>query len=252
MDLKFEVQTMLRNSPLLLETAWRWRKPLGIMQRHPMRRVAEPDDAVVIDGYPRSANTFACDAFTVAQGHSLEHAVARGYPVKMGNHFHSPAQFALARKYGVPAMLVLREPVAAALSWVVFTEGKLTASDALRHYVHFHEPLVRIADAFAVAPFEEVTRDFGKSIARLNAKFGTQFRLFDHSDETQQAIFAEMETRLRNREKARGEELKLRRNFPHEQKKEMSRRFAADFEAPQVADLRRKAGALYAALMTSV
>ncbi len=206
MNPKFEIQTMLRNSPLLLETAWRWRKPLGIMQRHPVRRVAEPDDAVVIDGYPRSANTFACDAFTVAQGHSLTDAVAKGYAVKMGNHFHSPAQFALAKKYGVPAMLVLREPVAAALSWVVFTEGKLSAADTLRHYVRFHEPLVAIADAFAVAPFEEVTSDFGKSIARLNAKFGTRFKLFDHTDAGQKAIFEEMETRLRNREKASGAE----------------------------------------------
>lgn len=241
MNLKFEIQTLVRNSPWILETAWKHRFRLGILQKHARRRVTEPDDELVIDGYPRSANTFACDAFIVAQNRE----------VKMGNHFHSPAQFALATKYGVPAMLVLREPVAAALSWTVFTEGKLTAADTLRNYVRFHRPLMALTDHFIVAPFEEVTSDFGLSIDRLNARFGTRFARFDHTPDAQADIFRWMEDRLQQREKARGEDLKLRRNYPSEVKDARRAEFRASFDAPAVAGLRHEASALYEGLMAA-
>ena len=241
MSIRLEIQTRLRNNPWIMATAWKHRFRLGILQDKSRRRLAEPDDEVVIDGYPRSANTFACDAFSIAQGRE----------VKMGNHFHSPAQFALAAKYRVPAMLVLREPVAAALSWVVFSEGTISAADTLRNYIQFHRPLVRIAGQFVIAPFEEVTTDFGQSIDRLNAHFGTAFARFEHTDESAAEIFQWMEHRLKQREIARGQDLKLRRNYPSEIKDRKRKEYAASFESPRVAGLRAEPDALYRELMAS-
>jgi len=242
MRLIFELQTTIRNNPFLFETAWKHRFKLGIMQKHPGRRAVEPDDEVLIDGYPRSANTFACDAFVSAQGR----------PIKMGNHFHSPAQFILARRYGIPAMMVLREPVAAARSWVVFREGEMSAAAALRNYVRFHKPLMELTDSFVIAPFEEVTSDFGKSIERLNRRFGTSFLPFDHTPEAAQAIFDAMEEGWQSKEKRLGQDLSLRRNHPSELKKERSREYASWFEHPSVSKLKQCATALYEELMKTL
>lgn len=248
MKIKQKLQAFARNNAWILKTAWRFRDRMGMLKHNVARRVTEPDDLVVIEGYPRSANTFACDAFVVAQGYSPVSAATIGYPVKMGNHFHTPAQFMLARSYAIPAMLVIREPVAAALSWVVFTDGEMNAEDTLRDYISFHEPLLKIRDSFVVAPFEEVTGDFGKSIDRLNARFGTNFCRFEHTEQSQAQIFAAMEERLRIREARRGESLSHRRNSPHASKSAKRREFALQFESPKLVHLKARATALYQTL----
>lgn len=241
MSLVNDLKAAARTSPWALETAWKCRNWIGTM-RGPHRKVVERGDDALIDGYPRSANTFAWEAFLTSQDR----------PMKVGNHFHTPAQFMLARKYGIPAMLVLREPLAAASSLVVFDEALYNPAGTLRYYLDFHRPLLRIADSFVVAPFEEVTSDFGKSIDRLNARFGTRFRSFDHTKEAAQAIFDAMETRLKKRESERGTDLKLRRNYPHELKDQRRKEVAAAFDAPALAGLRAEAKQVYDQLMATL
>ncbi len=63
------------------------------------RRFVRRDSDVVIDGFERSANTFAYFAFMAAN--PTAHRV--------GHHTHSPAQFYWAARWGVPALLLLRE-----------------------------------------------------------------------------------------------------------------------------------------------
>ena len=249
MNTKLLLQTKARNTPWILEGFWRLRNRDKMQSSARTRRVVERGDPVCIEGYPRSANTFACDAFVLAQGKSLANVPTEGYPIPMGNHFHSPAQFHLAKKYGVPALLVLREPMDAALSWVVFSDGDMGPEATLRSYVEFHKSLPDIADAFVIAPFEEVTTDFGKSITRLNQRFGTDFTPFEHSDDTQQEIFEVMEERLRIREEARGVKLGHRRNSPHKEKDERRRAFEASFADPALAGLKQQARECYDKLM---
>ena len=140
MNTKLLLQTKARNTPWILEGFWRLRNRDKMQSSARTRRVVERGDPVCIEGYPRSANTFACDAFVLAQGKSLANVPTEGYPIPMGNHFHSPAQFHLAKKYGVPALLVLREPMDAALSWVVFSDGDMGPEATLRSYVNFTKP----------------------------------------------------------------------------------------------------------------
>jgi len=126
----------------------------------------------VIDGYTRSASTFAVYAFQVAQPR----------PVRLAHHLHAPAQLMQAAKRGLPTIMVIREPRGAVLSQVVREPG-VDLLDALWAYSRFHESLERCRDAFVVAPFEEVTSDFGAVVTRLNAKFGTAYGVFDGSSE---------------------------------------------------------------------
>jgi hypothetical protein len=280
MSLRHELEIVTKSHPLLLKAAWNLRKPLSAIRlMGPLlspstptttsfatrRRVVERGDDVLIDGYPRSANTFACDAFLLAQGCSLIDVSVKACPIKMGNHMHAPAQFMLAKKYGVPAMLVLREPTAAALSWLVYTherdaasawmhgyQGTGAAQLVLRDYVRFHRPLLTIKDSFVVAPFEEVTTDFGKSVTRLNARFGTRFPAFEHTPEAQEQIFEAMKLRVERRAKQYGLDLSRMYHFPQSQKEELRRRFAAEVEADDLAALRETATALYRELMATL
>jgi hypothetical protein len=220
---------------------------------------------VLIDGYPRSANTFAGDAFLVAQGYSLEAIAEHRCPLKMGNHMHAPAQFVLAKRYGVPAMLVLREPVGAALSWLVYTHEKDAASAwlhgygganaakmVLQDYIEFHKALLPIKDAFVIAPFEEVTTDFGRSIKRLNDKFGTSFRSFDHTKEQEAIIFQIMKSRVDARGKGLGLDLARTYHFPDDQKAEIRRRLAAEFQAAAMTTLIKSATSIYKELLATL
>ena len=252
MNLGFDLQELARNSPIVFGGVWKLRNSLGLTPRQ-SRRVVERGDVAVIDGYPRSANTFACDAFVMAQGGQLDFTRAEGYPIRIGQHFHSPAQFALARKFDVPAMLLIREPVAAALSWVIYNDGRLTAEQALRSYVRFHKPLIAIADSFVAVPFEEATANFGKSIERLNARFDTQFKAFDHTPEAQKHIFAAMARRQAEpRAVNKPVNKTLRSNYPDDEKRRKQVEFAAQFEDSRVDGLKREASALYHALTASL
>ena len=133
----------------------------------PSPRVIDQDTAVVIDGYTRSASTYAVYAFQVAQP----------TPVRMAHHLHAPAQLKEAARRGLPTLMVIREPRGAVLSQLV-REPEVDLLDALYAYRRFHLSLMGCREAFVVADFRDVTADFGAVVRRLNARFGTSFGVF--------------------------------------------------------------------------
>jgi hypothetical protein len=235
MNVRFEIQTRLRNSPFVLEHLWRLRDQDEVQKNLQRRRAVQRGDDLVIEGYPRSANTFALDAFLIAQERDM----------MVGNHIHSPAQFALARKYGIPAMLVLREPKAAALSHLVFSDGWLDASDVLRSYVYFHRPLLAIREAFVVATFEEVTSDFGLCIQRLNRRFGTAFAVAEHTPEFEARVMQAVKARQTLRQQQEGRDISHGYSAPHEARKSRQEEFAGQFDKPGAQRLLAEASRLY-------
>jgi hypothetical protein len=136
----------------------------------PSPRVIGPDTEVVIDGYTRSASTFAVYAFQLSQPS----------PVRVAHHLHAPAQLIEAARRGLPTLMVIREPHGALLSQLV-READVDLLDALYSYRRFHESLIPYRDAFVVADFAEVTNDFGAVIGRMNEKYGTSFGHFGGS-----------------------------------------------------------------------
>ena len=61
---------------------------------------------LVIDGFTRSATTFAVYAFQLAQDR----------PIRLAHHLHAPAQLIEAARRGIPTMALIREPQGAILS----------------------------------------------------------------------------------------------------------------------------------------
>jgi hypothetical protein len=138
----------------------------------PSPRVLDARTEVVIDGYTRSASTFAVYAFQVAQTR----------PVRVAHHLHAVAQLLAAADRGLPTILVVREPRGAVLSQVVREPG-VDLLDALWAYSRFHEALADRRDAFVVADLTEPGADFGAVVERLNERFGTSYAAYTGSEE---------------------------------------------------------------------
>jgi hypothetical protein len=129
------------------------------------------DTDIVIEGFPRTGSSFAVAAFDMAQPRK----------VRVAHHVHAPAQVLAAVRWGIPALVLIREAEDAALSLVV-RSPELSLEDALTGYVRFYRPLVRVRHAFEVATLEEVARDFGEVTRRVNQRFGTSFAEFEHTE----------------------------------------------------------------------
>jgi hypothetical protein len=158
--------------------------------RQDLSRAVTPDKLVVIEGFPRSGNSFARRAFIMAQGESFD--VAR-----IAHHLHVPAQVIRAARWRIPTLVLLRRPKDAVLSLVI--RDPISVDQALRYYISFYESAEKYRDAYVLGLFEEVTEDFGRVIGRLNDKFGTTFSLFRHDEENVSKLFAGMESQAKKK-----------------------------------------------------
>jgi hypothetical protein len=154
-------------------------------RRHPTA-VLRAATELVIEGYPRSANTFSAFAFQLAQPR----------PVRLAHHLHAPAQIIAAARRGVPALVPVRKPRDCAIS-IAIREPHVSLAQALDAYRSFHEAVLPHRDSCQVALFEDVTGDFGRVIEALNAKFGTAFTPFQHTPENVERVYALIEERAR-------------------------------------------------------
>jgi hypothetical protein len=134
------------------------------------------DTELVIEGYPRSANSTTTYGFLDRQPRL----------VKVAHHKHHAAQLLFAAKHNIPAVMLIRRPEQAILSNLALVleaqqrnpqtkKGTLTFSDVLSSWLAFYRAVEHHTDHFVIAPFEEVTQDIGSMIRQVNEKFGTDF-----------------------------------------------------------------------------
>jgi hypothetical protein len=134
--------------------------------------------ALCIDGYPRSATTFAVAGFQLAQPE----------PVQVAHHSHAPAQVRAAARWGIPSLVTIREPEESVLSTAVYLPF-LTVPSALGAYVAFYETVLPYRHTFVVGEFDDVTTRLGSVIRRVNEKFQTSFVEYEHSPENDRLVF---------------------------------------------------------------
>lgn len=150
------------------------------------RAESAPDSRteLLLDGLERSANTFATIAFQVAQN---DH-------VRVAHHMHAVAPLIQAAANGVPALVTVRAPQATILSSMV-RQPRVTARQWLKTYAAFYERLMGFRSHFVIATFEDVTTDFGAVIRKVNERFSTDFREFDHTSANVETVFALIDER---------------------------------------------------------
>jgi hypothetical protein len=149
-------------------------------------KVLSADTELVIDGFTRSASTFAVMAFQLSQDR----------PVRIARHSHAVAQLSEAAKRGLPTILTIRDPESTVLS-AVTREPHLTIGQALRSFGRFYLRIAPFCPRFVVADFDQITKDFGSVVRRLNQKFGTQFGEFEHTEANVGRCFELIEERWR-------------------------------------------------------
>ena len=187
---------------------------------------------IVIEGIPRSGNTFAVVAFEQAQRES----------VRIAHHLHMPAQVIRAAQWRIPTLLLVRKPKDAVLSWVIREPG-VPIRQALKHYISFYEKAAEYRDALVEGFFEEVIRDYGTVLERVNAKFGTGFRSFVHSDDNVKGVFDRIEELHRAKRGGRLDEKAIA--HPSAVKTGLKDALRKELEAPEVRKLTARAEAVY-------
>lgn len=167
--IKFHLATTISTHPSLY---YGLRQMTGTMDHLCVR----DDTELVIEGYPRSANSTTAYGFLARQTR----------PISLAHHKHHAAQLLFAAKRGIPAVILIRQPEQAIISHLALgledqqrnlgrKRGTLTFQDALGGWLVFYRAVEHCTDAFVIAPFEEVTQDIGGMIRKINRKFGTNF-----------------------------------------------------------------------------
>ena len=187
---------------------------------------------LVIEGFPRSGNTFAVVAFEQAQRKS----------VRIAHHLHMPAHVMRAARWRIPTLVLIRRPTDAVLSLVI-REPQISIRQAMKHYVSFYEKVAGYRSAFVVGSFEEVIQDYGAVLERVNERFGTRFSLFDHSKDHVEGVFSHIEERQRARRGGRLDEMRIAR--PSAARAGMKDLLEKKLQAPQMRKLTARAEALY-------
>ncbi|MFV2004749.1 MAG: hypothetical protein ACC650_06045 [Gammaproteobacteria bacterium] len=141
---------------------------------------------ITIEGYPRSANTYAAYAF--------KHVNEMQWN-EIGHHLHVQAQIIRSIKYNIPVILLIRHPLEAVRSLVV-RHDFIAVDEALEDYYRFYNDLYSIKEGFIVAEFNRVINHFGEVIDQLNQRFNVRFNHFpDQDDDVKEAVMSEIDER---------------------------------------------------------
>jgi hypothetical protein len=168
---RHRIRTHVTEHPALYLPLARAKRALRLDVRDLQRQVIDSRTELVIEGYTRCGTTFAVYALQLSQER----------PVRLAHHWHAPAQLIEAAHRKIPALLVIRRPEEAILSQLV-REPNVAIHDALVAYSRFYERLLPYRHNFVVGEFDQVINDFGAVVRRVNARFGTSFAEFVHTD----------------------------------------------------------------------
>lgn len=135
-----------------------------------------PVTQLVIDGFHRSANTYAVVSFERANP-----------AVMVSHHLHSPLSVHEARRHGTPMILLIRSPRDAAASYLQF-ESRATPLAALQMYAAYYRTALPFLDDVIVSDFPETTSNFAGVVQRCNQRFGTRFAIPEATEEFEEAV----------------------------------------------------------------
>jgi len=172
-DYYFQLEAFCGRHPALYFTLFAHRYPFNQMK-------VTPQTQICIEGFPRSANSYAVVAFRLANP-----------GVKIGHHLHVAAQLIRAAHLRIPTLLLIRPPEEAVASFMVFQ--KSTEADRyLRTYIHFYKALRTVRSSMVIADFKTVITDMNALIEALNTRFRTSFKRLKNPAEREPEIIEKL------------------------------------------------------------
>jgi hypothetical protein len=194
--------------------------------------LARPDTSIVIEGFLRSGNTYSVAAFRIANGPDLH----------VGRHLHGGPHVLRAVRLGLPAVVLIREPRDAVLSYLIRRDS-LTPHDGLLEYLDFYRTTWPARAGFVVAPFDLVVSDFGRVIDEVNDRFGTAFRRYERTPANEEKAFELVEEM--NRLESGGEVVETHVGRPSEERARRKEELRALLDRPRTTVRLREAEELY-------
>jgi hypothetical protein len=128
--------------------------------------IVDKNTELVIEGYPRSANTFTYAAFIISNGQSI----------KVAHHVHASAQYLKAVELGIPAILLIRHPLDAVVS-LILRAPYISPKRALKDYLYFHNSLYKVASNLVVVDFKYAIVNTDNVFRYVNSAYGKSFSI---------------------------------------------------------------------------
>jgi len=193
---------------------------------------------LLIEGYPRSANSFALHAFLSAQKET----------VRVASHLHLSGQCQVAFCRKIPSLILIRNPQDAVASFMILEGNKMSPQQALREYITFYRDVLPHRDRFVLASFEEVTTNFGRVIERVNERFRTEFGLFVHTDANVEVCYRQMDATVQSRG-GRQSDVLTQSARPVPERRDIKERVMKELFSNRPSGLLKEAQTLYSQLM---
>ncbi len=225
-EVSFPLRSFFGRYPLLFYSLY------GLVPNNRMLSVKR-NTQLVIEGFPRSANTFAVITFNEAQPKKLS----------LAHHMHVPAQIIRGVRWKIPTIILIRNPKDAVISFVMYDQ-KVSINQALKLYVSFYKSVYSYKSECVIAPFEEVINNYSSIIQKTNNKFGTKFAGLTPTSSELKSIFGKLEKIQAIRQgKTECSELHVAR--PSSTKASLKREFIEKFKEPQNQKKLRDAEKIY-------
>lgn len=177
-------------SSLLKNTRYLTRVLLGqhrigyeILRRIPSfsERCVHENTECVIEGFPRSGNSFFLSAFK------------KWNPdVRVAHHVHVPQQVLCGLQKGLPVIVLIRNPIDA-LSSLLIADNSLSVAIAINSYLEFYEKVLPVIEKTTIGRFEECTTKPHEIIRKMNGSSQKQY-LFKEvlTKEEKETIFKDL------------------------------------------------------------
>jgi len=131
---------------------------------------------LLVDGFKRSANTYASVAFRLSQPN-----------LRVRCHCHNPMYVIQSVRWGKPVCVLVRNPVAAISSFVIHSRRNF--SSAIEDYIDYYRTLIPYRRNILIVSFDQVTNDFRGVVRAVNSRYGIGLKLPEINEEFKNKIF---------------------------------------------------------------
>lgn len=128
----------------------------SMTEKYESRFVCNQDTDIVIEGFPRSANTFFVDYLSLNN------------TLKVAHHTHDNRNILLGIAFEVPSVVLVRNPLDAIISYSIYSGMKL--ENAAQRYKNFYSSLIPLKKDLICAEFSDVVNTPELIVSLINER----------------------------------------------------------------------------------
>lgn len=199
-------------------SVWQWfyLRAISIFRLGLYENAVHEDTDVVIEGFPRSANTFLV--------HALELAVNDN--MRIAHHLHDPCQIKCAVRNRVPCFVIVRDPLDAAVSWKL-KEPFLDTGLMLQIYGAFYRYVIRFEQSVVFLRYSDVILHTAAVIFEIVQRCAPN-KYADLTAITEERVFHSIDERKHARKEIPGKNFELSVARPSETKEQLKQTLRDD------------------------